>query len=224
MIFPTALFLPAAPPHDTKRPQAVGSLPRRRVANSYGAGGQIDLWSRGLAVRLPDRAGSDILKGPVTVPANGRAAARFHAGEAAKPRLLAIRRDGYQKRALWASTIAVIIARDTGVSAVGQVLVGHQPDHHQRGCVVLNFCSPIATDAISNFLELRASDLAEPWNWYRFLTYGFVHGDVMHLLLNMISLYFLGRRSRSVRALGIFAILLADDHRFLAWYLDCCAW
>ncbi len=59
--------------------------------------------------------------------------------------------------------------------------------------LVLNFLFTNRDDAISNFLELRASDLAEPWNWYRFLTYGFVHGDVMHLLLNMISLYFLGQ-------------------------------
>lgn len=59
--------------------------------------------------------------------------------------------------------------------------------------LVLNFLFTNRDNAISEFLLLRATDLNEPWNWYRFLTYGFVHGDVMHLLLNMISLYFLGQ-------------------------------
>ena len=59
--------------------------------------------------------------------------------------------------------------------------------------MLLNFFFTNRTDDISQFLLLRATDLAEPWNWYRFLTYGFVHGDIMHLLLNMMSLYFLGQ-------------------------------
>lgn len=63
--------------------------------------------------------------------------------------------------------------------------------------LVLNFLFTNRDDAISNFLTLRADDLREPWNWYRFLTYGFVHGNVMHLLLNMISLYFLGQAVES---------------------------
>lgn len=63
--------------------------------------------------------------------------------------------------------------------------------------LVLNFIFTPRDNAISEFLMLRAGDLAQPWNWYRFLTYGFVHGDVMHLLLNMISLYFLGQAVES---------------------------
>lgn len=59
--------------------------------------------------------------------------------------------------------------------------------------LLLNFIFTNRDSAISEFLMLRAGDIAEPWNWYRFLTYGFVHGDIMHLLLNMVSLYFLGQ-------------------------------
>lgn len=59
--------------------------------------------------------------------------------------------------------------------------------------LVLNFLFTNRNNAISEFLLLRAGDLTEPWNWYRFLSYGFVHGNFMHLVLNMISLYFLGQ-------------------------------
>ena len=63
--------------------------------------------------------------------------------------------------------------------------------------LVLNFLFTNRNNAISEFLLLHADALTEPWNWYRFLTYGFVHGNVMHLLLNMISLYFLGQAVES---------------------------
>ena len=63
--------------------------------------------------------------------------------------------------------------------------------------MVLNFLFTPRDNAISEFLLLRAGDLTEPWNWYRFLTYGFVHGDIMHLLFNMFSLYFLGQAVES---------------------------
>lgn len=59
--------------------------------------------------------------------------------------------------------------------------------------LVLNFVFTPRDDAITQFLLLRAGDLTEPWNWYRFLTYGFAHKDIMHFLFNMISLYFLGQ-------------------------------
>lgn len=51
------------------------------------------------------------------------------------------------------------------------------------------------SDAIVKFLELRSGDLFRPWDWYRLLTYGFVHApDVpSHILFNMLSLYFLGQ-------------------------------
>lgn len=43
-------------------------------------------------------------------------------------------------------------------------------------------------------LWLQTSEMAYPWNWYRFLTYGFAHSqDIMHVLFNMLTLFFLGR-------------------------------
>lgn len=43
------------------------------------------------------------------------------------------------------------------------------------------------------YLSLRASDVGQPLNWYRFLTYGFVHSpDIQHVLFNMLTLFFLG--------------------------------
>ncbi len=59
--------------------------------------------------------------------------------------------------------------------------------------LVLNFVFTPRDNAITEFLKLRAGDLGEPWNWYRFLTYGFAHKDLMHVLFNMLSLYFLGQ-------------------------------
>jgi membrane associated rhomboid family serine protease len=42
-------------------------------------------------------------------------------------------------------------------------------------------------------LALKAVNFAEPWMWWRFLTYGFAHDGVQHLVFNMIGLYFFGR-------------------------------
>ncbi|HYE55182.1 MAG TPA: rhomboid family intramembrane serine protease [Chitinophagaceae bacterium] len=36
--------------------------------------------------------------------------------------------------------------------------------------------------------------MARPNQYYRFFSYGFVHADYMHLIFNMLSLYFLGQR------------------------------
>lgn len=51
-------------------------------------------------------------------------------------------------------------------------------------------------DQITRSLELKAGDLAQPWFWWRFLTYGFVHKPppaFLHILFNMLGLWFLGR-------------------------------
>jgi membrane associated rhomboid family serine protease len=53
---------------------------------------------------------------------------------------------------------------------------------------------------INDFLALHVGDLAKPWLWWRFLTYGFAHasfgtvpGAHWHILGNMLGLFFLGR-------------------------------
>ncbi|MBN2579869.1 MAG: rhomboid family intramembrane serine protease [Pirellulales bacterium] len=47
---------------------------------------------------------------------------------------------------------------------------------------------------IQDALALHSSDLPQPWLWWRFLTYGFVHDySPMHIIFNMMQLFFLGR-------------------------------
>ncbi len=59
--------------------------------------------------------------------------------------------------------------------------------------LLANFIFTNRSNFISHAMELSPSHLMQPWNWYRFLTYGFMHGDVWHLLFNMLTLYFLGQ-------------------------------
>ncbi|MCA9131895.1 MAG: rhomboid family intramembrane serine protease [Planctomycetales bacterium] len=44
-------------------------------------------------------------------------------------------------------------------------------------------------------LALKPSDLAQPWQWYHLVTYGFAHDprNIFHILFNMLTLYFLGQ-------------------------------
>ncbi len=48
---------------------------------------------------------------------------------------------------------------------------------------------------LSSLLAVRVGTLAEPWNWWQFLTAGFVHHPLhfQHILFNMLVLFFLGR-------------------------------
>jgi membrane associated rhomboid family serine protease len=49
--------------------------------------------------------------------------------------------------------------------------------------------------ALTKTLELSSNTLWHPWLWWQFITYGFVHdpNSVMHLIGNMLGLWFLGR-------------------------------
>ncbi|MBX7166222.1 MAG: rhomboid family intramembrane serine protease [Pirellulales bacterium] len=53
---------------------------------------------------------------------------------------------------------------------------------------------------LSDLLSLRVGTLTVPWEWWRFLTCGFAHApdDIMHILFNMIALYFFGRDVEAV--------------------------
>jgi membrane associated rhomboid family serine protease len=42
-------------------------------------------------------------------------------------------------------------------------------------------------------LKFNAVDAKEPKNYYRFLTYGLIHADFLHLIVNMLVLYSFGR-------------------------------
>ncbi len=50
-------------------------------------------------------------------------------------------------------------------------------------------------DAITYWLSVRGDTLTQPWMWWEFLTYGFVHAphDFSHILFNMIVLWMFGR-------------------------------
>jgi membrane associated rhomboid family serine protease len=43
-----------------------------------------------------------------------------------------------------------------------------------------------------NALKFNAYDIVHRGQWYRMLSYGFVHGGWGHLIFNMLTLYFFG--------------------------------
>ncbi len=45
---------------------------------------------------------------------------------------------------------------------------------------------------LNDYLGLKAGDLAQPWLWWHFLTYGFCHASFGHIIGNMLGLFFLG--------------------------------
>ncbi|MDO4628038.1 MAG: rhomboid family intramembrane serine protease [Planctomycetia bacterium] len=60
--------------------------------------------------------------------------------------------------------------------------------------VIIWILDAITDRQFSAALCLRAADVIEPLNWYRFLTHGFCHAtDPMHIIGNMFGLFFLGR-------------------------------
>ncbi|MCL2304894.1 MAG: rhomboid family intramembrane serine protease [Planctomycetaceae bacterium] len=62
--------------------------------------------------------------------------------------------------------------------------------------VVLFFADGLLTEgnALTHLLLLRSDTLTHSWEYWRFLTYGFVHdpGGINHILFNMLALFFLG--------------------------------
>lgn len=54
-----------------------------------------------------------------------------------------------------------------------------------------------SADTVNQFLWLRADHVAQPWQWYRLLTYGFTHSGIGHILFNMLALFFLGQNVES---------------------------
>lgn len=58
---------------------------------------------------------------------------------------------------------------------------------------VANFVFFSGTDQLMDLMTLRASDLLNPLYWIRFLSHGFAHANLNHILFNMLGLYFLGQ-------------------------------
>ena len=63
------------------------------------------------------------------------------------------------------------------------------------------FVAEMLTDQrVVAWLALWSDTLQRPWDWWRLLTYGFVHDpkDIMHILFNMFGLYVFGREIEEV--------------------------
>ncbi|HBE69558.1 MAG TPA: hypothetical protein DDW52_15540 [Planctomycetaceae bacterium] len=58
---------------------------------------------------------------------------------------------------------------------------------------VANFVFFSNTDQLTQWMVLRASDLLNPLLWVRFVSHGFAHANLNHILFNMLGLYFLGQ-------------------------------
>ena len=57
---------------------------------------------------------------------------------------------------------------------------------------------PPELGTINQWLAVKPEMLAQPWNWWRFLTYGFAHGGTGHIFGNMLGLFFFGSSIESV--------------------------
>jgi len=79
----------------------------------------------------------------------------------------------------------------------------------------------LETNAVADLLAVRVADIAQPWMWWRLITYGFVHAaQPMHLLANMIGLWFFGREIELVYGrkefLRLYLLLLLAGSAFWA--------
>jgi membrane associated rhomboid family serine protease len=79
---------------------------------------------------------------------------------------------------------------------------------------VLTSISASKNETLYNNLILWPKKMDRPGEYYRLLTSGFIHADTMHLLFNMIALFFFGRAVESFfEAVGI------PSFMFLVLYL-----
>lgn len=69
-------------------------------------------------------------------------------------------------------------------------------------------------DKIMNDLILFPRGMQEPKSYYRFITSGFIHADMMHLFFNMFTLYFFGQNVEM-----IYAVTGVPKYAFLILYL-----
>lgn len=52
----------------------------------------------------------------------------------------------------------------------------------------------LVSHRVSELLAVQVQTLSQPWLWWRFLSYGFVHSPApQHIIFNMLGLWFLGR-------------------------------
>lgn len=64
-------------------------------------------------------------------------------------------------------------------------------------CFVANFLTDATGNYLMHLMSLYGTDLVHPLYWPRFVTHGFAHANMMHILFNMLGLYFLGQSVES---------------------------
>ncbi len=51
----------------------------------------------------------------------------------------------------------------------------------------------LSSQKVMNDLIMWPTEMREKNQWYRFITSGFLHGDFVHLLFNMVTLFMFGQ-------------------------------
>ncbi len=76
------------------------------------------------------------------------------------------------------SAVVILIIANVAVYLIDGLLAGNDHKHW-----------------VADTLLLRAGSLTQPWMWWQFLTYGFVHDyhGLSHIIFNMLGLWFFGR-------------------------------
>jgi len=72
---------------------------------------------------------------------------------------------------------------------------------------------------INGWLSLKSDLFQKPWMCWQLVTYGFAHGDILHILFNMFFLWFFGRELEEIYGRGEFLrlYLVAIAFSGLVW-------
>ena len=84
-----------------------------------------------------------------------------------------------------------------------------------------NALGGVGVDHVADKLGVHVGTITQPWLWWQFITYGFVHAaEPMHILFNMLALWFMGRdvenRYGTREFLWIYLVVIAAGGMFWA--------
>lgn len=82
------------------------------------------------------------------------------------------------------------------------------------GITVLVSMSSFSNENNLNKLIFYPVVMNEKNEWWRFITHGFIHADIQHLLFNMLTLYFFGKQVESN-----FEVLFQNQYIYPLYYL-----
>ncbi|MGV3485803.1 MAG: rhomboid family intramembrane serine protease [Planctomycetaceae bacterium] len=76
------------------------------------------------------------------------------------------------------SITVILVIVNVVLFFVDMILSGRAPDH----------------SVLASWFQVEPDTILQPWTWYQFLTYGFLHDlvDIRHLAFNMLGLYIFG--------------------------------